>query len=249
MLSPGCHFLPTSTSTHCFQRQHHAMHMLPIKTSTQVTRQSLNWIGFLFWTFMNSYTGHFWLSFLRWMFIVPIVLFMFFRSIYYFGPEHRKQLFFDILSNPVPGTEFQGRDGEPNDLNSFRQRCFNHNLVSRFIVRNKHLSAKQVTWTSTVIAHDCPLSNINASAPKCHGYETYATFHNASMEQEVSASDQNMPITLHFAILKFSCPDIVFLSLPRRPPDGLITSSLVFMLMLLIFIIIMTCICIQLSLQ
>jgi hypothetical protein len=147
-----------------------------IMTSTQVTWQSLNWIGFLFWTFMNSYTGRFWLSFLCWMFIVPIVLFTFFRSIYNFGPEHCKQSFFDILSNPVPGIEFKGRDGESNALNSFRQRCFNHNLVARRIARNKHLSAKQVTQSSTVIVHDCPLSNINASALKLHGYKTMLPF-------------------------------------------------------------------------
>ncbi len=141
---------------------------------------------------------------------MPIVLFTFFWSIYNFGPEHHKQLLFDILTNPVPGIEFKVRDGESNDLNSFRRHCFNHNLVARRIARNKHLSAKQVTRSSTVIVHDCPLSNINESAPKLHGYETYATFHNTSMDQEVSASDQSMPMTLHFAILKFSCPDIVF---------------------------------------
>ncbi len=127
--------------------------------------------------------------------------------------------------------------------------CFNHNLVGRCIARNKHLLAKQGTQSSTVIVHDCPLSNINASAPKLHGYETYAIFHNTSMEQEVSASDQSMPMTLYFATLDFSCPDIVFLSLPRCPPDGLITSSLVLILISSIFTIITTCICIQLRLQ
>jgi hypothetical protein len=120
-----------------------------------------------------------------------------------------------------------GRDGESNDLNSFRRRRFNHDLVARCIARNKHLLAKQVPQSSTVIAHDCPLSKINASALKLNGYETYATFHNTSMEQEVSASDQSMPMTLHFVILEFSCPDSIFLSLPRGPPDGLITSFLV----------------------
>jgi hypothetical protein len=198
---------------------------------------------------MNSYTGHFWLSFLSWVFIVPIVLFMFFWSSHNFGPEHCKQLLFDILTNPIPEIELEDRDGESNDLNSFRQCCFNHNLVARCITRNKHLLAKRVTRSSTVIVHDCPLSNINESALKLQGYYTYATFHNTSMAQEVSASDQSMPMTLHFAILEFSCPDIVFLSLPRCPPDGLITSSLVLILISSIITINMTCICIQLSLQ
>jgi hypothetical protein len=124
-----------------------------ITTSIQVTQQSLNWIEFLFWTFMNSYTGRFWLSSLCWMFILPIVLFTFFWSIYNFGPEHRKQLLFDILSNPVPGIEFKGHDGESNDLNSFRWRHFNHNLVARHIARNKHLFGKV---SNTELSHHCP---------------------------------------------------------------------------------------------
>jgi hypothetical protein len=220
-----------------------------ITTSTQVTRQSLNWIGCFFWTFMNSYNGHFWLSFLRWVFIVSINLFNFFWSIYKFGPEHCKRSLYNILTNPVPGIEFEGHDGESNDLNSFRRRCYNHNLVARCIARNKHLSAKCATQSLTVIVHDCPLSNIDESAPKLHGYETYATFHNTSLDQEVSASDQSMTMTLHLAILKFSCPDIVFLLLPRCPPDGLITSFLVLILISSIFTIIMIHICIHLSLQ
>ncbi len=146
---------------------------------------------------------------------MPIILFTFFRSIYNFGPEHCKRSLYDILTNPVPGIEFKGHDGESNDLNSFRGCRFNHNLVARRITRNKHQLAKRVTWSSTVIVHNCPLSNINESIPKLHGYETYATFHNTSMDQEVSASDQSMHMTLCFVILEFSCPDIVFLSLPR----------------------------------
>jgi hypothetical protein len=114
------------------------MHMLPIFTSIQVTWQLLNWIGYLFWFLVNSYNGHFWLSFLQWIFIVPIVIFMFFWNIYNFGPEHRKRLLFDILSNPVPGIEFKGQVGNSSDLDFFRRHCFNHNLIARCIARNKH---------------------------------------------------------------------------------------------------------------
>ncbi len=46
-----------------------------------------------------------------------------------------------------------------------------------------------------------------------------------------------MPVTLYFAILEFSCPEIVFLSLPQRLPDGLVTSSLVLILISAIFTI------------
>jgi hypothetical protein len=86
--------------------------------------------------------------------------------------------------------------------------------------------------------YDCPLSYIDESAPKLHGYETYATFNDTSMEQDVTASSQSMPRTLHFTILEFSCPEIVFLSLPKRPPDGFITSFVVLLLITTIFTII-----------
>ena len=36
-----------------------------------------------------------------------------------------------------------------------------------------------------------------------------------------------MPMTLYFAICNFSCPDIVFLALPRMPPKGVITAFIV----------------------
>jgi hypothetical protein len=225
------------------------MHTLPIfhfNTSHSAITQ-LDWISLLafckqiYWTFlavistMDFHCAHSYLTL--------------FWNIYNFGPEHRKQLLFDILSNPVPGIEFEGRVGKSSDLDSFRRHCFNHNLIARRIARNKHLSAKCVTQSSTVVVHDCPLSNIDASAPKLYGYETYATFHDTSMEHEVSASAQSMPMTLYFAILEFPCPDIVFLTLPRCPPDGFITSSLVLMLISSIFIVTTTCICLWLSLQ
>jgi hypothetical protein len=38
----------------------------------------------------------------------------------------------------------------------------------------------------------------------------------------------SMPITLHFAICNFSCPENVFSSLPRQPPDRIITAFITF---------------------
>jgi hypothetical protein len=67
------------------------------------------------------------------------------------------------------------------------------------------------------------------------------------MEQDVTASSQSMPMTLHFAILEFSCQEIVFLSLLRRPPDGFITSFVVSLLITTIFTIITTRTCLSLS--
>ena len=111
------------------------------------------------------------------------------------------------------------------------------------------MPAKQATQSLTTIVHDCPLSYINEQAPKLHGYQTYATFHDTSMEQDAIASAQSMPMTLHFAIIELSCLEIVFLSLPRRPPDGFITSFVVLILISMIFTIITTCTCLLLSHQ
>ncbi len=99
--------------------------------------------------------------------------------------------------------------------------------VSQKIARVKHLSAKQETWSSTVIIHDCPMAHINNAAPVLLEYQMYTTFYNTSMEDDVVKSKYSMPITLHFAICNFSCPEIVFSSLPRCPPDGIITAFII----------------------
>ena len=216
-------------------------------TTTQVIHQVFHWMGFLLWLFFHSYTGRFWLAILRWIFTVPIILFTFFRNIYNFGPKHRKRSLLEILRNPVPGIEFEGRINESDDFDSLKRRRFNHNLISRRISRNKHWAARRTMRSSRVIVHDCPLSYIDARAPKLHGYETYTTFHDTSMEQDITASSHSMPMTLNFAIHEFSCPEIVFLSLPRRPPDGFITSFMVSLLITTIFTIITTRTCLSLS--
>ena len=69
------------------------------------------------------------------------------------------------------------------------------------------------------------------------------------MEQEVTASVHSMPMMLYFAIIEFSCLENVFLSLPRRPPDGFVTSFLISILITTIFTIITTCTCLSLSHQ
>ena len=88
----------------------------------EILSQAVQWIGFLFWLFLSSYTGRFWLGLLRWLFIVPITFVTFFRHIYNFGPKHRKRSLFDILCNPVPGIEFDGRIGESDDYDSLKRR-------------------------------------------------------------------------------------------------------------------------------
>ncbi len=68
---------------------------------------------------------------------------------------------------------------------------------------------------------------IDSTAPCLHGYETYFTMHNKSMGKQVNEREHGMPMTVYFAICHFSCPDIIFLELPRIPPNSFITCVLV----------------------
>ena len=193
----------------------------------QTIQKSIQWIGFLCWLFVSSYTGRFWILILRWLFIVPITFITFFGYVYNFGPKHRKRSLFDILCNPVPGVEFDGRVGESEDFVSLERRRFNHNLVARRIARNKHLSAKRASRSISSNIYDCPMAYIDPRAPIISGYQTYATFHDTSSENAVLESEFSMPMTLYFAICEYSCPEIIFSSLPRRPPDGIFTSFII----------------------
>ncbi len=159
--------------------------------------------------------------------MVPITFITFFQYVHYLGPKHCKRFLFDILSNPVPGVKFDGRIGESKDFASLKWCWFNQNLVARKIAQDKHLSAKQATRSSTVIIHGCPMAHINNAAPVLSGYQMYATYYKTSMGDDVVKSEYSMPITLHFAICDFSCPEIVFSSLPRWPPDGIIMAFII----------------------
>jgi hypothetical protein len=178
----------------------------------------------------------------------PITLYTFFRTIYDFGPKHCKRSLLDILRNPVPGTEFEGRPGESDDFDS-QHRRFNHCILARRIARKKHLTQKRTTKSMFPIIHDCRMSNIDPSAPRLYGYESYFTMHSESMGKQVTASEHSMPMTIYFAICQFSCPDIVFCELPRMPPKGIITHVLLSTLITGIFGIITLRTCVSLTKQ
>jgi hypothetical protein len=84
-----------------------------------------------------------------------------------------------------------------------------------------------MTKSIVPIVHDCPLSQIDPTAPRLYGYETYFTMHDESMGKRVTEGEHSMPMTIYFAICHFSCPDIIFAELPRIPPKGFIMSVLV----------------------
>jgi hypothetical protein len=71
------------------------------------------------------------------------------------------------------------------------------------------------------------MTSLNVVTPRLHGYETYATSNDSRFNKKhLDESPHTMQMTLYFAICRFSCPDLVFKALPRRPPDGFIMDGL-----------------------
>jgi hypothetical protein len=195
-------------------------------------KQAIQWPLYLAYVFLTTKFGQaLWFvtsTVLCTVFIVPIVFYTFYKRVYDFGPKHRKRTFIDIITNPVPGIEFKGRLGESVTFDSFQRGRFNYNAVERKLQRNKMLSSKLTTKSTTSMVYDCPITKIKSVAPCLYGYATYPTMNNASfIENHIDDMPQKMSMTLYFAICHFSCPEKVFKMLvPHRPPDGFITEGL-----------------------
>jgi hypothetical protein len=142
-----------------------------IRTFKSATRFTIDfiqdlyrWILFLLRIAIFSYTGRFWWSILQVVFIITITLDTFFQGVYDFGPKHRKRSFFDIMSNPVPSVEFEGRIGESNDCNSLRRRRFNHkSLLEKLHVLKLCLrkESRKAMLQSFTIVHVCTLTRLH----------------------------------------------------------------------------------------
>ncbi len=166
-------------------------------------------------------------SLIQVFFIVPITIYNFFWGVYDFGPKHCKRTLFDIILNPVPVIEFEGRLGKSNDFNSLRRRQFNHNSNARQIATNRRLNVKQTTRSIASTVHNCPISYINSASPHLSGYQSYFTLNDNPMGKRGTEGGHCMPMTLYSAICNFSCPVIVFSELPRIPPKGVIAAFVV----------------------
>jgi hypothetical protein len=80
------------------------------------------------------------------------------------------------------------------------------------------------------------LTNIDRDAPRLYGYQTYTTLNDASfIGNHLDQSPHMMQMNLYFAICHFSCPDLVFKTIPCRPPDGFITEGFAISIVLVIF--------------
>jgi hypothetical protein len=84
------------------------------------------------------------------------------------------------------------------------------------------------------LVHDCPMTNIDHDAPRLYGYQTYTTLNDTSfIGNHLAQSLHMMQITLYFAICHFSCPDLVFKTIPCPPPDGFIMEGFAMLVTLL----------------
>ncbi len=80
-------------------------------------------------------------------------------------------------------------------------------------------------------------------APKLYGYQTYTTFHDTFMEDQVIDSEKSMPMTLYFAILQILMSRDCLSKLPRCPPNRFITLTFAMALIFSIFSVSTICTC------
>jgi hypothetical protein len=98
--------------------------------SVGILHESNLWTCFLSWIAISSRVGHFLWSLIQVFFIIPITIYTFFKGVYDFGPKSCRRSFFDILSNPVPGIEFEGRLSKADDFEALRHLRFDHNIIA-----------------------------------------------------------------------------------------------------------------------
>ena len=208
-----------------------------ISFTASLMKQAILWLFFVVNLLLTTRPGQAFWSFLSTVlcivFIVPIVFYIFCKNIYDFGPRHCKQSFIDILTQPVPGNKFE----EQNDgSDSHWHRRFNHKMVSRRLLQNKTLSSKVTTRSMTTIVHDCSMACLNVVIPRLHGYKTYASLNDSRLNKSyLDESPHTMQMTLYFAICHFSCPDLLFKTLPHWPPDGFILDRFAMSIISVIF--------------
>jgi hypothetical protein len=94
-------------------------------------KQAIQWPLYLAYVFLRTkFKQALWFvtSMVLWaVFIVPIVFYTFYKSIYDFGLKHRKQTLMDIITDQVPGIEFKGQLGE-SDTFCWKKR---YQLISK----------------------------------------------------------------------------------------------------------------------
>ncbi len=113
-------------------------------------------------------------------------------------------------------------------------------LITSLMIVNfnetRFFSSKLVTRSTTTLVHDCTMTNIDCDALRLYEYQTYTTSNDASfIVIHLDQSSHTMQMTLYFAICHFSCPGLVFKTVPCCSPDGFITEGFAISIILVIF--------------
>jgi hypothetical protein len=110
----------------------HQIILLAIMLFTaSLIKQAIIWLFFVVNLLLTTKPGQaLWsilLTVLCIVFIVPIIFYTFYKSIYGFGPRIAKQSFIDNPNQPVRGIEFEEQHDESDSYGHCR---FNHKMVS-----------------------------------------------------------------------------------------------------------------------
>ena len=208
--------------------------------------QCAEWFFFILWACMFSCVGRWIGSFLWTIFCVlfcgPLALWAFYKHCNNFGPSHTHRSLSQILRSPVPPQEFYYANNSDTRLNEYTWA----NPVARKIMRSKryistqdrrlrrHEHREHREFVSQFKLgrlkqpqYKCPHNKITPLAQRHHIYSMYSTPHAGTMGFGNTEASDEMARTLYFAINAFSIPEIVWLALPKKPPDGIITEALV----------------------
>ena len=193
------------------------------------------------------------------LFCGPIALYSFFKSVYNFGPDHRKRSLISILLEPVPPEEHYHTpdDGKGRTYHSA-------NVIPRKVLRNRRLNSKddfnrrkRTISQRRIVQRDfsrykahckelegccmvqrqyqCPNNHITPLSAKSGIYSMYTTSDAANLGFGNMDASHEMAMTLYFAITSFSHPKFIWMPLPKRPPDGMILSTVMLAIISSIF--------------
>ena len=185
------------------------------------------------------------------IFIVPIVFYSFYSSVYNFGPKHRRRTFSEIYQDPVPPEEsfFWNERGQLYTRD-------NPNIVPRKVMRSKRFLSKQDRRDQAkhrrlkfkdqrriipqTTQYKCPTSEITPMTERHGIYSMYTNPHAGIIGYDNAYVSNGMTKTLYFAINSFSYPYWVYLEPPKKPPDGIITHVIMSSVITGIFMVIVS---------
>ena len=190
------------------------------------------------------------------IFIVPIVFYSFYKSVYDFGPKNRKRTFVQIWRDPTPPESEYEWDDKRWEGNEFFSRD-NPNIIPRRVMRRakRYLSKEdrkaeakhrqrafkdERRFIHRVVQYKCPVGVITPLAERHNIHSMYTNPHAGSMGYDNAYVNTEMAKTLYFIVNAFSYPYWVYIKPPKKPPDGIITHVIMSSMITGIFAIIVS---------